>query len=75
MPAPQSDGEHRLLGHVHQTQADHRHHAEVASAIDEAPNVDLPVGWIPGDVHALRGIPLMGLKGGLGGAILGTKPG
>jgi hypothetical protein len=27
-----------------------------------------------GDTHTLRGIPVVGVKGGLGGAIPGTKP-
>lgn len=28
-----------------------------------------------GDPHALRGIPAVGIKGGIGGAIAGTRPG
>lgn len=29
----------------------------------------------PGDPHALRGLPAVGVRGGLGGAIAGTRPG
>jgi hypothetical protein len=30
---------------------------------------------LPGDAHALRGLPAVGVRGGLGGAIAGTRPG
>lgn len=30
---------------------------------------------LPGDVFALRGIPCVGVHGGIGGAIRGTRPG
>jgi hypothetical protein len=30
--------------------------------------------WTPGDARQLRGIPVVGVHGGLGGAITGTKP-
>lgn len=29
----------------------------------------------PGDPHKLRGLPAVGVRGGLGGAIAGTRPG
>ena len=30
--------------------------------------------WTPGDARLLRGIPVVGVHGGLGGAITGSKP-
>ncbi|HVM68870.1 MAG TPA: hypothetical protein VM204_03430 [Gaiellaceae bacterium] len=30
---------------------------------------------LPGDARALRGLPAVGVRGGLGGAIAGTRPG
>ncbi|MDQ3672700.1 MAG: hypothetical protein M3364_09750 [Actinomycetota bacterium] len=29
----------------------------------------------PGDPHKLRGIPVVGVRGGLGGAVSGSRPG
>lgn len=39
---------------------------------------DLPAearpGSAPGDARQLRGIPVVGVRGGMGGAIAGTRP-
>lgn len=43
---------------------------EVYDQPDEQPTTSRPAG----DPHALRGIPVVGAKGGLGGAIIGSKP-
>jgi hypothetical protein len=34
-----------------------------------------PRGALPGDPAALRGLPVVGVRGGYGGAIRGTRPG
>lgn len=36
---------------------------------------DVKPGTLPGDLRALRGIPAIGGRGSLGGAIPGTRPG
>jgi hypothetical protein len=40
-------------------------------------NADMPVkpGSLPGDPQRLRGIPSIGGRGGVGGAITGSRPG
>lgn len=48
----------------------------VAKAVREA-NADAPPHpnrALPGDPWRLRGIPVVGVRGGLGGAIMGTRP-
>lgn len=45
---------------------------EVGAALPPAPSA--PSATIPGDAWRLRGIPVVGVKGGVGGAIPGTKP-
>jgi hypothetical protein len=41
----------------------------------DLPDRDHPVGALPGDPWLLRGIPAVGVRGGVGGAITGTRPG
>lgn len=46
---------------------------EVGADLPEAPAA--PTATIPGDGYRLRGIPVVGVHGGIGGAIVGTRPG
>lgn len=39
------------------------------------PIPDSSQAFIPGDPEALRGLPAVGVRGGFGGAIAGTRPG
>ena len=56
----------------HETQA-----RIVRRAVEEAsPGEELkPSALLPGDARRLRGIPCVGVLGGMGGAILGSRPG
>jgi hypothetical protein len=60
---------------------DHEHHANVDKAIREAINeqdhaLELSIAnmRLPGDPWTLRGIPAVGGRGSIGGAIQGTRP-
>lgn len=53
------------------------HERAVARAVAESgePLPAHPNHVLPGDHRRLRGIPVVGVKGGLGGAIPGSRPG
>lgn len=54
------------------------HHAELVARIALETGNSLPTPTtttsLPGDTAALRGIPVVGVRGGRGGAIPGTRP-
>lgn len=67
---------HHLLSRYRQLEVRAEINRHVARTVLSDPSQDHPLrpGAIPGDARALRGIPAVGVKGGLGGAILGTRP-
>lgn len=74
-PAP-----HPIIGHLRRRQLEAEAHAAADRAIVEAggelpdhPNDSRHA--LPGDPWKLRGIPVVGVHGGVGGAIPGSKPG
>lgn len=61
-----------------------RHHAEnvrnakmlAQLALEAGPDVEMrATAKLPGDVDALRGVPLVGVRNGRGGALRGSRPG
>lgn len=53
-----------------------QHEQAIAKAVREA-KADAPPHpntHVPGDARALRGIPVVGVHGGIGGAIQGSRP-
>lgn len=71
-----SDGDHRLLVRFRQSAAMDeilRHAGHVLTTQNDA-ELKVSPGWLPADARALRGIPVVGVHGGIGSAIPGTKP-
>lgn len=68
----------RLLSKFRKAEMDREHEAMIAKAVLEAcdpePVVTSGPALKPGDRKRLRGIPVVGTPGGLGGAIAGTRP-
>jgi hypothetical protein len=70
--------EHRLLPRFRQAQLNARAAEKLKPILIEAERPlpkPKPIASEPGDAHKLRGIPAVGVRGGLGGAIAGTRPG
>lgn len=75
MSAPDA---HRLLPRFRQMRIDIRVARDVAAEMIETGEPipkRAPKQRDPGDAHKLRGIPVVGVPGGLGGAIRDTSPG
>lgn len=66
----------RLLARLQRQAMQTEHDRRVARALLEAePRRGGTASGNPGDPALWRGIPMVGAPGGLGGAILGTRPG
>lgn len=59
----------------HHQQAVDLERQQARIALEVGDDIEPRVGTVlPGDPFLLRGIPLVGVHGGLGGAIAGTRP-
>lgn len=71
------EGTHRLLGAMRRTSLDAEAARKVATVLRET-GEGLPTSALraslSGDPAKLRGIPVVGVPGGFGGAIRGTRP-
>jgi hypothetical protein len=65
-----------LLARFERTRLEIEHAKILAKALQENPDARMPAetGRLPGDAQALPGIPAIGGRGSIGGAIRGTVP-
>jgi len=76
--APHEGPAGRVLRRFYQAVEDARIERKLASILSEV-GANLPAAptrtRAPGDPHKLRGIPVVGVRGGFGGDVAGSRPG